>query len=164
MPVASCFPDLQGLRINVGPFSVACRMWVMCAAFCCLQHRPASVIAFSDKRGLHHPDSDTSVAAAFAGDFKSQKLHECILAFSALSTATMSLFLAVQCRVFSLGRRWCVAFARKRWTHFAESDVLGLWRFLPTMPRTLASLARTSRVCFGTSKVRMLLLLHNFQH
>ena len=66
-------------------------MWVMCAAFCCLQHRPASVVAFSDKRGLHHPDSDTSVAAAFAGDFKSQKLHECILAFSALSTATMSL-------------------------------------------------------------------------
>ena len=73
--------------------------------------------------------------------------------------STMSL-LAVHCRVSSfLGRMWCVAFARKRWTHFAESDVLGLWRFLPTMPRTLASLARTSRVCFGTSKVRMLLLL-----
>ncbi|CAE7487999.1 AMT1-1 [Symbiodinium microadriaticum] len=62
--------------------------------------RPASVIAFSDKRGLHHPDSDTSVAAAFAGDLKSQKLHEC--------------------------RMWCMALARKRWTHFAESDVLDI--------------------------------------
>ena len=97
-------------------------MWVMCAAFCCLQHRPASVIAFSDKE----LNSDTSVAAAFAGDLKSQKLHECILAYSELSIPPCP-FLAVHCRVSSfLGRMWCMALARKRWTHFAESDVLDI--------------------------------------
>ena len=94
------YPVLSGTTIcsraspphcNVGPFSVTCRMWVMCSAFCCLQHRPAAVIAYSDITGVNEPDSDISVAAAFAGDFKSQKLYECILAFSALSTATMSL-------------------------------------------------------------------------
>ena len=94
------YPTLSGTTIcsraflpqcNVGPFSVTCRMWVMCSAFCCLQHRPASVIAYSDITGVNLPDSDISVATAFAGDFKSQKLYECILAFSALSTATMSL-------------------------------------------------------------------------
>ncbi|CAE7352179.1 AMT1-1 [Symbiodinium sp. KB8] len=72
----------------------------MCSAFCCLQHRPAAVIAYSDITGVNEPDSDISVAAAFAGDFKSQKLYEC--------------------------RRWCVALARKRWTHFTESDVLSI--------------------------------------
>ncbi|CAE7274327.1 AMT1-1, partial [Symbiodinium sp. KB8] len=62
--------------------------------------RPASVIAFSDINRVNQPDSDTSIAAAFAGDFKSQKLYEC--------------------------RMWCAALARKRWTHFAESDVLSI--------------------------------------
>ncbi|CAE6966074.1 unnamed protein product [Symbiodinium sp. CCMP2592] len=61
--------------------------------------RLSSIVAFADKLHIFSCDSD-SFAEAFGGDAEQQKFYEC--------------------------RRWCMALASKRKTHFGESHVRGI--------------------------------------